>query len=351
MKKTAKTVRAKRISPSEKAANAIARTADSDVITFNGHTYREQSEPFLDMVRARRRRENVLLVLVTPGGVADAAYRIARCLQLSYKKFTVLLPGWCKSAGTLCTLGAHEVVMTDCAELGPLDVQLAKTDELRVATSGLTLSEALRAMKEQAFQMYESYMLRIIDNSEGMISFKVASDIAMHLVSGLYGPVYGHLAPLHIGETFRSMRIARAYGSRLQAKSQNSATKTLEMLSDTYPDHGFVIDLDEAKRLFKRAREPNQQELALVNALGPEFRYPPDRPDQSKTEYLGDELERKSHASKSKAAVGDQHKPRARGSSGPDAGRDSGRPMEKRRAPAEGAGKKGIRLVPRAAKA
>src|SRR5882762_2786404 len=98
----------------EVTCTEIAQSKSCDVIIFNGHTVRKIADDFMDMVANRKRRDNVLFVLITPGGSADAAYRVARCLQACYKHFTVLLPGWCKSAGTLCVLGANEVVMADC---------------------------------------------------------------------------------------------------------------------------------------------------------------------------------------------------------------------------------------------
>ena len=52
--------------------------------------------------------KNVLLVLETYGGSADAAYKCARHLQDSYKKFSVLVAGYCKSAGTIFAIGANE---------------------------------------------------------------------------------------------------------------------------------------------------------------------------------------------------------------------------------------------------
>ena len=330
------------------ASQAIADKYDADVIVFNGHTYRDYSEPFLDMVHSRKRRENVILVLITPGGTADAAFRMARCLQTSYKKFTVLVPGWCKSAGTLCVLGAHEVVMTDCAELGPLDVQMAKKDELGEMNSGLVLAEAMRAMKAQAFQMYEEYMLKIKESSEGLVSFKMASEIATEMAVGLHGPIYQQLAPIHIGETFRSMRIARSYGARLQVESKNSRPKTLELLVDSYPDHGFVIDRKEAKRLFYLVREPNKEEAALVIALGKAIRYPPAKPQETTASYLNDQIKRKTHAA---TTIGKGRGAKVkRAARGENTRRDSGRAVEDRRVAPEEPRKEGIRLIPKASR-
>ena len=95
------------------AADAIATNCDADVILINAPIQRTLDDSLIELVRARRRRTNVILFLVTEGGDADAAYRIARCLQENYTRFTFICSGYCKSAGTLVALGAHEVVIGD----------------------------------------------------------------------------------------------------------------------------------------------------------------------------------------------------------------------------------------------
>ena len=124
--------------------------ADSDVVAYIGDISRPYDDHLIRECRTRRLRRNVLLILATFGGDAHAAYRIARGFQHFYKtvqgpnnqpmdnRFTVFLPGVCKSAGTILTLGADAVIMSDMAELGPIDVQLRKPDEVGERTSGLT---------------------------------------------------------------------------------------------------------------------------------------------------------------------------------------------------------------------
>ncbi len=77
---------------------------------------------------------------------ADVAYRIARCLQHRYERITAVISGQCKSAGTLLAIGAHELAFSDHGELGPLDVQLRKADDMWAATSGLTVRNVCDAL-------------------------------------------------------------------------------------------------------------------------------------------------------------------------------------------------------------
>ena len=61
-------------------------------ISYNGFDLVVQKSP-------HKKGKNVLVILVTLGGDADAAYRIIQFLLKSYNKVTVYIPSLCKSAG------------------------------------------------------------------------------------------------------------------------------------------------------------------------------------------------------------------------------------------------------------
>lgn len=246
-----------------KIANQIAEMLSADLILINAGIERGLDDQLIDLLSCRKRRKNVFLILVTPGGDADAAYRIARSLQDAYDKFIAFVPGYCKSAGTLCLLGAHELVMSEVGELGPLDVQLYKKDEIGELGSGLVAKEALQVLKEQAFKMFEDYFLAIEKKSAGQVTFKTATEISIKITVGLLEPLYKQIDPIQLGEMERYLRIASAYGKRLMLRSKNFREKTLELLTESYPSHGFVIDKSEAETLFKNVRSPSKEENML----------------------------------------------------------------------------------------
>ncbi len=268
-------------------ANKVAVASDADVLLINAPIDRGLDDQLINMVKKRRPRKNVFLILVTSGGDADAAYRIARCLQDSYERYIAFISGYCKSAGTLCVLGAHEIVMSDAGELGPLDVQFYKKDELWVLSSGLVAAETLQVLQDQAFAMFEEYFLSIKMNSSNQITFKTATEIAIKISVGLLEPLYRQIDPIQVGEMARSMKIATAYGKRLMVRSENFTEKTLETLRDTYPSHGFVIDKSEVETLFNNVRSPSEYEDNLRCALG-NLGYSPDR--SMNLEFLSDEI-------------------------------------------------------------
>lgn len=240
----------------------------ADLILYSGTIDRPYDDQLFELCGDRKRRENVILILETSGGNADAAYRIARCLQQKYKKFSVFVPGYCKSAGTIVTVGAHEIVMRDNAEIGPLDVQIAQDDELWKYNSGLNIAEALESMKFNSFQMFEEYFLELNRKSGGKISLKTCTQLATNLTVGLYGKVYEQIDPMRLGEVARAMQIAVQYARRLARKSRNlKSDKVVDILAAQYPTHGFVIDRQEAGELFKNVREANEIEESVFRKI------------------------------------------------------------------------------------
>lgn len=250
------------------AANALADETDSDVYLYNAGIRRNEDDNLIETCSPYRRRTNVILILVTEGGDPDAAYRIARFLQTHYKKFTCLVAGYCKSAGTLIAVGAHELVIGDAAELGPLDVQMSKRDELWESQSGLTVSTALTALHQSSFQAFEHFFMSIKQRSDNAVTLKTATEIAAKLTAGLFTPIYQQIDPMFVGEAQRAQAIAQQYGRRLAAVSRNITYKSLDSLIGVYPTHSFVIDRMEAQALFKKVRVPSSSESMLIKLLG-----------------------------------------------------------------------------------
>lgn len=256
------------------AANHLAEATDSDVLLYSGPIDHPFDISVVNSCRRRRRRKNVILVLVTFGGDADSAFRIARCLQTKYERFTLLVSGFCKSAGTLVAIGANELVVADTGELGPLDVQMAKEDSLWESQSGLTVNAALTALQLKAFLAFEQFFLEMERNTDGAISVHTAGKIATELTVGLFAPLYSQVDPFHVGEAARAMSVAQHYGHILARASSSVTADGLNNLVSNYPAHGFVIDREQAAEIFQNVRAPSDAEEMLVEALGEFGRMP-----------------------------------------------------------------------------
>ena len=250
-------------------AKAVSDALDADVLLMNSEIREDCVDAAILSLRGRGiKRDNVALILTTYGGDPDAAYRLTRFLKRSFKKFTLIVYGYCKSAGTLVALGADEIVMSAFAELGPLDIQLLREDEM-TSTSGLSYFQALLVLRDQSYQFWESHFLQIKDQSQGGISTKTAADISTALTVGILQPIAAQIDPLRLGEVERASAIALEYGRRLC--KNDSATQKLAL---SYPSHGFVIDFEEAQSIFDCVREPSNVEAELEQFLFQRVRKP-----------------------------------------------------------------------------
>lgn len=270
------------------AANAVAEKLDSDVFLYNSEIVRPLDEKLIEATRKRERRKNVCVFLVTEGGDPDAAYRVARCFQTRWQKFICVVPGYCKSAGALILTGAHELVIDDAGELGPLDIQLTKKDELSETESSLTVMSALDALREKSFSAFEHFFLTATKKSGNRVTFKTAAEFGVKLTVGLFNPIFQQIDPIHVGEASRAQAISHSYGLRLSFFGRNISADSLKTLVSGYPSHGFVIDRAEALALFRAVREPNTEEQHLIGLLADKATVPFSE-NQAIREFLSEE--------------------------------------------------------------
>ena len=274
----------------ESVVDHLSAGLDADIILYNGFIARPADVMFIEKCVTRQKRTNAVLILVTEGGDPDAAYRIGRTIQENYARFTLFVTGYCKSAGTLIAIGAHELVISDHGELGPLDVQMSKDDELMRTQSGLTVWDTLDALKERADDAFTDFFVNMQERSSGAITLRTATEIATNMATGLFAPLYGQVDPMHVGEARRAMSIGSEYGRRLLSRGDNIGEKELLYLTSAYPSHGFVIDRTEAGTLFNNVREPTEEEGLLASELGDLAIKPTPRSMRPVIEFLSAEL-------------------------------------------------------------
>ena len=73
----------------------------------------------------------ILLVLNSLGGVPLAAEKIIKLLsEYSDNDYWVIIPGSAKSAATMVCLGASKIILSPISELGPIDLQISRGEDL-----------------------------------------------------------------------------------------------------------------------------------------------------------------------------------------------------------------------------
>jgi hypothetical protein len=64
------------------------------------------------------------LILHSPGGFPEAAESLVESLRSRFSHIRVIVPSYAKSAATMMSMAADEIIMLDDAELGPIDPQM-----------------------------------------------------------------------------------------------------------------------------------------------------------------------------------------------------------------------------------
>lgn len=234
----------------------------ADIWFFNGAINHESFKLLRKKFYEIEPRENSILILTTSGGSAHSAYQIAMFFKNKYKNNRVLVVGRCKSAGTLIAIAADEVVMFDMGELGPLDVQIARTDDIGARDSGIDIIKGLDVIRDQSFKIFENAMVKVKAKSGGTVTMKMAAEIGTALSNGIMSEIASQIDPLRLGAISRAASIAEQYG-----KSLGIGEKLIKKLIHDYPSHSCVIDLAEAKRIRIKAREPLDIEIEVESTL------------------------------------------------------------------------------------
>lgn len=84
----------------------------------------EDINGFMAGVHGHDFSKGLLLILHTPGGMAEAAQTIVDYLRSKFAAIDILVPTYAMSAGTMIALGCDRIVMGRQSQLGPTDPQL-----------------------------------------------------------------------------------------------------------------------------------------------------------------------------------------------------------------------------------
>ena len=237
----------------------------TDFLLISKEVSRQLHYDLTKAIVAHQKNESCALFLTTYGGDPHGGYRIARCLRHYYKTVKVLVPSFCKSAGTMLAIVADELAIGDLGELGPLDIQMTKPAEPSQLGSGLDVMQALDSCAVYARTIFDQIFRNARKNYR--VTAKSASEFAAAMTSGLVAPLYGQIDPLRLGEMQRAMSITIEYGRRLDGHSSNLKDGALDQLVMGYPAHGFVIDRKEAGMLFNKVSAFSDAENAVNRVL------------------------------------------------------------------------------------
>jgi len=98
------------------------------------------------------------VLIESPGGSGEVAEDIVRLLREKYDRISVIVPGWCKSAGTLIAMAADEILMGPTSALGPIDAQLSWQGKVFSADALLEGVEKIKREVEETGNLNRAYI-------------------------------------------------------------------------------------------------------------------------------------------------------------------------------------------------
>jgi len=197
----------------------------------------------------------IAVLIETDGGFAKCAYQAARILHQHCGSFSAVVFSRCKSAGTLFCCGAGEIVMSRYAELGPLDAQVVDLDREEFS-SALNEVHAVKQLQTVAAEALDAAMVLSVDRTGKKVG-RLLPD-ALKFAAEFVRPLLANIDVIHYTSRHRELTVGKQYARNLlQFHSGDDAERDREVhaqhladkLTEGYPDHEFLIDLDEAQRI------------------------------------------------------------------------------------------------------
>ncbi|WP_242394865.1 SDH family Clp fold serine proteinase [Anaeromyxobacter oryzisoli] len=199
------------------------------------------------------------VIIHSLGGYPGSAYKIARLLQEfdDGAGFTAIIPRRAKSAATLLSLGAKQILMAEGAELGPIDTQIPHPHEPEERISALEGMKGLEAVSGFCHRFLDETMMLVLGQTGRGIkdSLKLATEFAAPVVR----PLFEQIDPMDLGRYKRALEIGQEYAKRLLQSAggytHDHERDIPEKLANGYPQHEFVIDVREAASIGLRAEK------------------------------------------------------------------------------------------------
>ena len=108
---------------------------------------------------------NIVVLLHSGGGDISPAYKIVDVIKNHYKQISLIIPLYAKIAAVLFALASNNIIMSEIAELGPLDVQIGERKHgEKDQVSALSTFKALEEIRQ--------FSLDFLDDAVQIIVFE-----------------------------------------------------------------------------------------------------------------------------------------------------------------------------------
>ena len=213
------------------------------------------------------------ILIHSPGGVLTPCYMVARFLAHCMSSWTALVPRLAASGATLITLGAHDIVMSHGAQLGPLDPQVISKRPQKFFTSErqspLEALEWVSYVRELTFSSMDTSMHELLRQG---VAPQRALESSIEIATRVARPLLERIEPYDLAALRLDSRLARLYCERVarptDTSKQTQRNANYEALVEFFPAHEFAIDIVEARDGLKfNVDEPNDKIELIFDEL------------------------------------------------------------------------------------
>jgi hypothetical protein len=236
------------------------------------HSRDQISEPVRKALWVARKEmpENtpVALLLDSSGGYSQSAYQMATLIRRHCGEFTVIVPRYAKSAATLLALGASTIILNKDAELGPLDVQIVDFDR-EERTAALDEVQMLERLHASALESVDQTMMLLTGRTGKKLDTILPH--ALKFAADMMRPMLEKVDVVHYTQRARALKVAEEYAIRLLKPkySKDDAERIARRLVEKYPEHEFVIDVEEMEDLGLKTERPSNEQIDLMDEIVP----------------------------------------------------------------------------------
>ena len=138
----------------------------------------------LALERLPARREGLLVIIDTPGGIVEVAERIVTTLRHYYSEVKFLIPDKAMSAGTVLVMSGDAILMDHFSCLGPVDPQL-QFEGKPTPTSVLSYLEQyerfVKKSEEGSLTSADLVLLQKLDAAD-LRQYELAAELSVRLI-------------------------------------------------------------------------------------------------------------------------------------------------------------------------
>jgi hypothetical protein len=253
------------------ALQALVDKRERPVLCFCGEIDQITVHSVRSIALQLREFDTLSVLLDSPGGDIEDAYRIVLALRRYVKDIEVLVPRWAKSAATFFCLSANAVYMGQYGELGPLDPQRLTLRGSAIPVSALESFNALEQLLSYSLDSLDGIVKRLLSNAPMDIPY--ALEHAHPLFAAVVSPLYSQVDPHELGEAGRSLAVSQEYAMRVMKRwgyseiGDDERWRIAWRLTWDYPTHGFVIDLDEAQQIGLNVERLDEESDMLCHTI------------------------------------------------------------------------------------